>query len=547
MMCSVDSLRPPRIPVSCTTASFRASTWWRGGRRRLYALLLFGLLFAPLHLDAQDQSAAPVRPDVPRLPLTLLHYNDFHAQNLPVDTKIRDAQGVERTVPMGGAAALAGYADSLRFAQINVLLLHAGDDLTGTPVSTLTEGRSQFELLEIIQPDAMTLGNHEFDYGTDNLRRLLRQVSFPVVSANLWDKALGAPFVPRWRLVHLRGLTVGIIGVTTPELPALTMRENVRDLDVLDPVLCVRQAIATLRDTLGADVIVVLSHQGVEADSALAVAVPGIDVIVGGHSHTELDAPLRVGQTLIAQAGSRGRWLGRVDLAIDPRTHRPLSATGSLVELRADLIRPHRVVAARVTELESTVDQRLREVIGTLASPWTRAQGRRESNVGSWMADAVRLRSGADIAFLNSGGIRRDCAAGPITLRDMWEISPFGNDLVSFEVRGAQLPSMLAWQAVSAAEFCQVSGLRYRYDAATTRLDITVDGQPLDSTRTYRIATNHFVGGHLHDVFGLSEASITASPLQPALTDRDALIEAVRAQRRITAVMDGRIEIVNAP
>jgi 5'-nucleotidase / UDP-sugar diphosphatase len=500
-------------------------------------IILHALIIVLSALPAVAQQAVDI---------TILHYNDFHAQNVPVNMTIEDENGEKQKVQVGGSAVLKAYVDGIRATTSNVILLHAGDDVQGTPISSLTNGRSQFELLELMQPDAMTLGNHEFDHGTDNLRSLLTTVTFPIISANLWDKARGAPFVPRYRILRLRGISVGVIGLAPADLPALTMRENVRDLDVLDPAMAVRQAIKEIERNFNVNVIMVLSHMGLDADSALAEHVDGIDVIVGGHSHTVLETPRSVNGTIIAQAGYRGQWLGRIDASVDPVSGTIRTYQGRLIPTRTDAVVPDAVVAAKVAELEALVDAGLGEQIAVLEEDWIRIFDG-ECSVGNWQTDVMRDFGKADIAFQNIGGIRKDMQKGPLTLRDMWEISPFGNEFVTFSVTGAQLLDMLRYQARSSNEFCQVSGVRYVYDFTAdpdAALRAEVAGNPVDPARIYRIVTNGYVGGHLHDVFGLPERDIVISPVFPAAVDRDVFIDYARRQGRITGGIEGRITII---
>lgn len=497
-------------------------------------LTLLPLLTPPLHAQRTVE-------------LTILHYNDFHAQNVPTTMNIRTDDGSRERVAVGGSAALKAWVDRERASAPNAVLLHAGDDFQGTPISSITKGRSQFELLELMQPDAMTLGNHEFDYGADNLRRLLPTVTFPIVSANLWDKSAGAPFVPRYRILRRDGMSVGVIGLAPPDLTELSLRENVRDLDVLDPAMAVRQTMRELEEKFDVRFVVVLSHMGLEQDSTLAATVDDIDVIVGGHSHTALWEPKRVNGTVIAQAGDKGRWLGRLALTVDADAGRVLRAHGTLLPTVVDAVTPDPVVAAAVAAFEAQVAEGLSEVIGTLETDWKRNSSG-ESNIGSWMADAMRAFAGADVAMHNSGGIRKNLAAGPITLRDIWEIAPFGNHFVTFEVTGAQLRGMLRHQAEVTGEFCQVSGLAYTWDFTAPEgarlVRAEVGGAPVDDARRYTVVTNNYIGGHLYDVFGLPEAGVEVRDVLPAHVDRDVFIDAVRAQGRVDSRVDGRITLI---
>lgn len=497
-------------------------------------LSVFLLLFLAVPLTAQQT-----------LNLTILHYNDFHSQNVPTTLSVRTDDGERVRKPAGGAAVLKYAIEKIRGEEEHVVLLHAGDDFQGTPISAITKGASQFEVLELMQPDVMTLGNHEFDYGADNIRRLLPTATFPIVSANLWDKNAGTPFVPRYRILRRGPLRIGVIGLAPPDLAGLTLRENVQGLDVLDPFVTTRHTMAELEKNFGVNFVVVLSHMGLEVDTVLAEQVDGIDVIVGGHSHTALWHEKIVNGTVIVQAGEKGKWLGALQLDVDVDRGTVRQSSGELIPMLTDELPADPVMAAKVAELEAVVEEGFGEIIGTLETDWKRRRGG-ESNIGNWQTDIMRDFTRADVAFQNSGGIRKNLEAGPITLRDMWEISPFGNEFVTFKVTGEQLLSMIRYQAVVTGEFCQVSGLRYTFDydaGDSDALQADIDGEPIQTEKIYTIATNNYVAGHLHDVFGLPEAEITVEPAYPVHVDRDVFIEYVRRQKNISSEIEGRITL----
>ena len=499
-------------------------------RHFVFLLLLF--LAAPL--SAQQA-----------LQLTILHYNDFHSQNVPTTMRVKNDDGEQVRKPGGGAAVIKHMVEKFRAGEEHVVLLHAGDDFQGTPISSITKGASQFEILELMQPDVMTLGNHEFDYGAENIRRLLPTVTFPIVSANLWDKDAGAPFVPRYRILRRGPLKIGVIGLAPPDLASLSLRENVSGLDVLDTVMTTRHTMAELETNFGVNFIVVLSHMGIEVDTVLAAQVDGIDVIVGGHSHTALWREKIVNGTVIVQAGSKGKWLGALQLEVDVDAGTILQSTGELIPMLSEELPADPVMAAKVAELEAVVEEGFGEVIGTLETDWER-RSHGESNIGNWQTDVMRDFTGADVAFQNSGGIRKNLEAGPITLRDMWEISPFGNHFVIFKVTGEQLLGMIRYQAVVTGEFCQVSGIRYsfNYDAEDSdALKVEVGGAPVQLDKTYTITTNNYMGGHLYDIFGLPEADVAVEPAYPVHVDRDVFIEYIRKQKNISSTLEDRITL----
>ncbi len=469
--------------------------------------------------------------------LTVFHWNDFHAQNIPREVTSKDSSGVETRYRVGGAAILKHYLDSMRTTRPFSITLHAGDEFQGTPISSLTKGASQVRLLGEYGLDAFTFGNHEFDYGRENLERLFSKVGFPVVSADLWDKTRGRYFVKPVTIIKRGPLRIGVIGLAPKNLFSLSLRNNLRGLEVLPVEKVVRKFVRELRES-GCDVVIVLSHLGYSGDKALARKVKGIDIIVGGHSHTALRRPVKINNTVIVQAGSRGRYLGVLDVKVDLDDDRLASWSGFLLETREG-VKPDSLMQAVVDSLEAIAGKELNQVIGILETDWVRHY-KSESNIGDWMADVTRDFTGSDVAFQNSGGIRKNLPAGEIKARDVWEIAPFGNYFVKFEVSGKVLRSMLEWQAAGKGEFCQVSGLRYVVKNRKL-VSATVQGHPIDPDRVYSIATNNYVGDHLHDVFGLDESAVTVVPVKPNYLDRDVFIDYIKKQGRVRSVVQGRI------
>jgi 5'-nucleotidase/UDP-sugar diphosphatase len=479
----------------------------------------------------------------PRLAtLRILHWNDLHSQNVPFKVVKRDSiEGRDSVYYVGGIATLLGYIHQLKGNRRDVAVLNAGDDFQGTPISSITKGRSQIELMNIINPDAMTLGNHEFDYGLENLEKDLSLAHFPVLNANIFDERNGKNFQEPYLVKTFGDVTVGIIGLIIPDLSILTMRENIKGLRMLNEVQVVRKYIAELKKQ-GVNLIVVLSHIGVNADEALADSIRSIDVIIGGHSHTALFHPIKRKHTIICQAGTRGRWVGELNLTVDLVGDSVYRYDGKLVETVVGKVTPDPIAAAKVDELESTVDKELNQVIGTLRVDW-RAEYNHESNIGNWATDVMRAFAETDLAFANSGGFRKDVLAGNITVRDIWEIFPFNDDFVTFRVSGKMLRAMISWQADRKGESMQVSGLRYTFDSSKPFgqkvLSIEVNGKPVDDDKVYSVVTNNYVGGHLHDFYGVPERKIELTHL--GKIDHDLFVEAVKKQRHISSRVEGRI------
>jgi len=474
--------------------------------------------------------------------LTILHWNDFHSQNLPYQVKAAlKERNTDTTYLVGGSAVLASYIKKNYDSDSTTLLLCAGDDFQGSPVSTITKGSSQIKLLNLLTPDAFALGNHEFDYGKESLKENIKKAHFPVLAANLFDGETDTTFAAPFILKQIGKIKVAIVGLITTDLSTLALPENIKSVQV-KPASESMNALVPALKRIGADLIIAVTHEGVKEDSILAARSPDIDVIIGGHSHTPLFTPKHVNGILIAQAGSRGRWLGKVELTVDTDKDTVLQSSGELIECRASGINPDTTVAKVVGELEQLADKSLNEIVAELKTDWVR-NGTGESNIGNWISDAMRNYAKTDIAFQNSGGIRKDVLAGTLTVRDFWEISPFGNTLLTFKVSGETLQSMLSYQVSASDELCQVSGLTIEYvvkEGKRILKKIMVGNEPLNAKKMYSVVTNNFVESQSKKYFGVEIPPSAIKQLHAA--DRDVLIEAARKQNSIASTLEGRIK-----
>lgn len=470
--------------------------------------------------------------------VVFLHWNDFHARNSAFVNSAGDS--------IGGYPVLAGYLDSVESnSTAPVFTLHAGDDFQGTPISTLTKGASQIRILNAIRPDAFVLGNHEFDYGRQSLDSLMNQTRFPVLAANLWDTTTDTFFTIPAAQLEKGGITVSVIGLTAPDLFQLTLPTNVQGLEMLDAKQVVNEQAARLEART--DLTVVLSHMGFREDSLLAASLGSsspVDLIIGGHSHTILRHSHNVNGIYITQAGEHGEYLGYIRARVDTVQNSFSHFQYTLLPVSTSGVTPRSEIAAIVDSLKSTATQTLNTVIGTLQTDWNRNR-HGESNLGNWLTDVMREYADADIAFQNSGGIRKDLPAGPIRIRDLWEISPFGNHFVRFHITGQQLLKIIRHQITDPREFLQVSGLQYRYRTGTRELlSAQVGGTQLRPDSIYIIVTNNYVHSHFEEFFGLPVSSVQRVSHLPAI-DREVFTKAVRDQGTISSRIEGRIRAVD--
>jgi 5'-nucleotidase/UDP-sugar diphosphatase len=425
-------------------------------------------ILALLALAALVACAAP-RP----VPLVVLHTNDVHAH-------------LAREGGSLGAAEVAGAIAEERRRAGDVLVLDAGDLVTGTPISSLTRGRAPFAVAGRMGYDAMALGNHELDHGWRMVAEYRRIAPYPILCANAFapDGSLLADAASA--VLDLGDLRVAVVGVLAEDALDQTVREGNEGVVVTPPADALRALVPTLREQ--ADLVIVLSHCGLETDRRLAREVPGIAAIVGGHSHDELEEPRVENGVPIVQAGHDLRALGRLELLVDRREKRVLDARGALLRPGGPV---DPVVAGAVRDLEGGLGARLDRRIGRTDRAIS------EEEIRELVERVFRERLGAELGFHNPGGVRASLPAGAITVRGVWQALPFENTIVVVRLRGADLPEELR-----------------------ARL-----GDALEPDRVYSVATNSFVAQQQAQFFGRTGVPVEDS----GLSMRDAVIEAIEA------------------
>ena len=458
--------------------------------------------------------------------VVVLHTNDAHAHLAPSAASWLAYQMV------GGARATSAEIEAVRQAEDATLLLDGGDLVSGTPLDEYSvrgvSGGAMLDWLAAARYDAWTIGNHEFDRGVSHAAALVAASPVPVLGANL--EGPGGPAFDGLRdglVLERGGVRIGIVGVTTPELARLS-GSALGEITVTDPATQARDALAALGDV---DLRVALSHLGVDADRALAEAVPDFDLIVGGHTHTRLDAPIQVGPTWIVQAGSYLQGLGVARLR--PEAGRwALSWSFVTPGERPSPGAPSADVAALADAWEARLAADWGGVVGTATHPLDRA-GAGESALGRWVTEAMRRAAGADVAVTNRTGLRADLAAGPITREALYAIAPFGNALVTVEVPGSVLLDLALRNATAQIDpargrLVEQSGLTYTFEVAMGSPQLVtalVGGQPIEPTRMYTVATTDFLIGRWSRTF----AGPAPTPTPLGMRDLDALEAAAAA------------------
>jgi len=477
----------------------------------------------------------------------ILHLNDFHGFAEP-----QRLSGSAQTA--GGLSFLAGSINQFRKHQ-PTLLLAAGDFIQGHPWTNLFEGKSTIEAMNVMGFSAMVLGNHEFDFGQDVLKKRIAEAAFPVLAANV----RGFPSVKPYVIKDISGLKVGIIGLITEETSTTTHPKNVEGL-IFSPVIdTAQQLVRELRNKT--DLIIILSHLGLPADVALAGAVEGIDIIVGGHSHTRVEKPMIVRNTLIVQAWEHGKVLGVLDVTV--RNKKISGHEGRLIVIDPVQNKPDPPVAQIVDRYQTQAAGILNHVIGEARVDLPGKESRcRETSLGNLVADILRQQTGADIALINGGGIRADIWKGPVRMNDILSVLPFSNRAIVLKVSGQEIKDIfehgISDPEGKAGRYPQVSGMQLTYNPANPAgkriTGFTINGKPLQTDQRYTLATSDFLaaGGDGYAAFtrilktmndgGQNTASENRALFFASGQDiRDMVIDFIRDNKMISAAVENRI------
>ena len=388
---------------------------------------------------------------------------------------------------------LAAIVDSMRAVYPGLLVISAGDNRTGEPYNDMYEipAYPMVALMNQVGFDATTLGNHEFDSGPEGLARLISLSNFSYISANVHpDPDLGMHLRP-YQIFDVNGVSVGFVGAVELGVAGLpdSHPDNCRRMS-FTPVLGSINKYSWLRDKC--NVVVFLSHIGYEADVEISQHIPWVDLIIGGHSHTQLDGGEMHNGILITQVVNRLKCVTHITLVLQD---------GKLIEKKAENIRvdtyprQNKLVAQMVQFFSDNPE--FKRPTGILEAPITNAE-----EMGCLMADAFRVSTGADVGFVNAGGIRyTEKEAGPFTVADVLRLDPFGNDGVMMELTGKELKDMLiACSRADGYGFPKVSGINCELIRDKKNPDIvkdikitTPEGGKFDlKKKIYKVVTNSY-------------------------------------------------------
>ncbi|MDQ6858833.1 MAG: bifunctional metallophosphatase/5'-nucleotidase [Chloroflexota bacterium] len=490
--------------------------WARAG-----VALGVGLFVAASCVGAPVPPAAPPAATASNLlaadRIQIVHTNDIHG-HLDVTDLVQG--GGSGSFAQGGLVAMGQQIERLRSrAPGRTLLVDAGDAWQGTYISNENKGQAITQIMSLLKYDAQAVGNHDLDWGQDVLRQRTQEASFPFLCANCADQSGAVPAYLKPFVVKDLGIVkVAMIGLILPTAASIIKDTSVAGLRFLPLADTVRKYLPEMRRQ--ADVLVAITHVGIEpsvpdGDRALATAVPELDVIVGGHSHTALRAATAVGNTIIVQTGAYTANLGDLELVIDPATKHIVSAPTRSNELvpvagiagaKSELVQH---VQAIVDDRKAAGRQYTQRIVGSLVHPLDNP--RSECGLGNMIVDGL-LEYGrsqgwkSDVAFYNMAGVRAPLPAGTITYGQLYQVLPFTNVVMGLDMTGTQLRAVFEAASGSAGRL-HVGGAAYSYkfeNVPGQRLvDATVGGSALDDARLYHVVTIDYLygGGDGHTEF----------------------------------------------
>jgi 5'-nucleotidase len=519
---------------------------------KLLTLLSMICIVFGIHSDGQQMDDAPV--------ITIIHTNDTHSQIEPGRTR--------KGVVQGGVVERAAMLEYFRQQDPDLLYLDAGDMIQGSPYFNIFNGELEMLCMNQQKLVASTLGNHEFDNGLDFLNNMLSKADFPLICCNYHCEGtvLEGSILPHMILSN-HGVKIGITGATvSPE--GLIAARNWAGITFEDPISAVNREAELLRNE-GCDLVIVLSHLGYSSrpepngtnvlDNNLVPAIHGVDIIIGGHSHTNIEQGVYFNDAdehpvLITQTGGKYMPMGYLKVTMEKGSRYPncrfsvatieckklhasdydLSAYGQ--EMR-DIVAPYQ---------ESLVDQMN---VRLATAPEALVKGKPQSTLGNFVADAY-LKIGEkltgkkiDFAITNLGGLRADIDAGDVTLGTLYNIFPFENKITVLGLKGSDLKQLIESNAGRKLDATSGAVITLEMDGdRCIASSILIDGKPIDPDKIYLVSTLDFLAEGNSGMTALTRA---VEHYDISVLARDAMIEYVKeldAQgKTVSATLDGRV------
>lgn len=479
--------------------------------------------------------------------ITILHSNDIHGDFL---AEIKEGKGKL----LGGLALLSGYINKVRAEEENVLYVVSGDMVQGSLIDAEYKGISTMEIMNYLSPDVAALGNHEFDYGLPHLLFLEKMANFPIVNANLYIKNYHKRLMRPHHIIKKAGLDILFTGIIT---------EKVMDTLKLDPLIGsfvtleeASQEVGKICDAYKRDDIdltVLLTHIGYDSDVALAKLLNpqwGVDVIIGGHSHTFLEKPTKENNVLIVQAGNGTDQIGRFDLTIDDDTNSVVDYQWKLLPINNSLCTPDYKLEQFIDSLKSDVDKKYSVVVTHFQKELTHPKRETETTLGDLVADIFAESTQAEVMLVGSGSIRVNTLGPVVSLKDLLSCFPYDDSLIRHEITGKQLKTIFSHimrpeNRDGEGECYQInSGVCATYsNKDKTLTGLLINGITVDDKSTYTICIQGYHFKNSKAYLNLTNEELEASGKSKTVTTsaQEVLKEYLMSHQNLSREIEGRL------
>ena len=478
---------------------------------------------------------------------TILHSNDMHGDFLA------EVQGAEGNL-IGGLSLLSGYINKVRDEEENVLFVISGDMVQGSLIDSEYKGISTIEIMNYLAPDVVALGNHEFDYGLPHLLFLEKMANFPIVNANLYIKQYNKRLMRPYLILNKAGFDILFTGIITDKV-----MDSIKQDSLIGSFVSLEEASREVGKITNAyknddiDLTILLTHIGFESDIELAGLLRkewGVDIIIGGHSHTILEKPHTENGILIAQAGVGTDQIGRFDIVVDDDTNSVIDYTWQLIPINDILVDPDKRLQEFVNSFKEEVDRKYNTIVCKLARELTHPKREEETSLGNLVADAFSAVAESDVMLVGSGSIRTKKLGPVVTLQDLMSCFPFDDVLTRYTVKGENLRNifshiMRAENRNSEGECYQVNGrVKAVYDDRVHGLaGLTVDGADVTDDGIYTVCLQGYHSNNSDSYLNISNEELMASGRSRVVSTsaKEVLEEYLRNNQNISRSIEGRL------
>ena len=481
---------------------------------------------------------------------TLLHSNDMHGDFLA------EVQGGSGKL-IGGLSRLSGYINKVRQNEENVLYLISGDMVQGSLIDSEYKGISTMEIMNYLAPDVVSLGNHEFDYGLPHLLFLEKMANFPIVNANLYVKKYNKRLMRPYIILRKADFDILFIGIITEKvMDSLKQDELISSFVTLEEASNEVGKICNVYKNDDVDLTILLTHIGFDSDIQLAKLLKpewGVDIIIGGHSHTVLEKPTIENNVLIVQAGVGTDQIGRFDIIVDDDTNSIVDYKWQLIPIDEKLADPDTQLEQHITSFQAAVDSKYNTIICKLSQKHTHPKREIETSLGNLIADAFAEVAECDVMLVGSGSIRTKEIGPLVTLKDLSVCFPFDDTLTRYTINGEKMKKIFTHilrpeNRTGEGEFYQVnSKVKAIYDTSKKQLiSLKIDNEEL-SERLYKICLQGYHAKNSDTYLNVTNKELLESGQSKVVStsSREVLEEYLRTHQNISRVVEGRFTYLN--